>query len=177
MAGGEYPFGIDDAKVTGWTGGAVGTAKVDVLGVTAISVNTESTSVEHRGDNQQLVNRKSGKTTSGSVAQAAHQGAALAVVGDGATSTDGTTPNLVTTYLEPATSTGAPYQIEAQASDGEGAARLTVFKATTSSGPSFDWSIEAFSNPGWDYDATATDVEGTSAFYKLEQYETEEAIG
>lgn len=174
---GEYPFGIDDAKVTGWSGGSVGSTKVDVLGVTAISVNTESTSVEHRGDNQQLVSRKSGKTTSGSVAQAAHQAAALAVVGDGVSSTEGTTPSVVVTYMEPASATGNPYQIEAQASDGEGAARLTVFKATTSSGPSFDWSIEAFSNPGWDYDANATDVSSESVFYKLEQYETEAAIG
>lgn len=176
MASGEYPFGIDDAKVTGWTGGAVGSTKVDVLGITAISVNTESTSVEARGDNEQKVTRKTGKTTSGSVAQAAHQAAALAVVGDGVTSTDGTTPNVVTTYIEPASSDGIPYQIEAQASDGEGAARLTVFKAVTSSGPSFDWSLEAFSTPGWDYDANATDVDNTSVFYKLEQYETEAAI-
>ena len=176
MADGQYPFGIDDAKVTGWTGDAVGTAKVDVLGVTALSVNTESTTVEHRGDNQQLVSRKSGKTVSGSVAQAAHQGETLAVVGDGVTTTTGVTPNLITSYVEPAVAIGVPYQIEGQAADGEGAARITIAKAVTSSGPSFDWAIEAFSNPGWDYDANATDIEGVTGFYKLDQFETEAPI-
>lgn len=172
----EYPFGIDDAKVTGWSGGSVGNTKVDVLGVTAMSINIASTSVEHRGDNQQLVTRKSGKTASGSVAQAAHQAETLAVVGDGVTTTTGTTPSVVTTYVEPAAAIGTPYQIEAQASDGAGAARITVPKAVTSSGPSLEWTLEAFSNPGWDYDAQSTTIAATAAFYKLEQYETEAAI-
>lgn len=174
---GEYPFGIDDGKVTGYTGGAVGTTRTDILGITAISVNVESTSVEHRGDNQQLVSRKSGKTASGSVAQAAHQASALAVVGDGVTESTGVTPNIVVTYVEPATAIGIPYRIEAQASDGEGAARITVPKAVTSSGPSLDWAIEAFSNPGWDYDAQKTDIGGVDGFYQLQQFETEVAIG
>lgn len=176
MASGQYPFGIDDAKVTGWTGGAVGTAKVDVLGVTAMSISVESTSVEHRGDNQQLISRKSGKTGSGSVAQAAHQAEAMAVVGDGVTTSTGSTPAIIVSYVEPATAIGTPYQIEAQASDGEGAARITVPRAVTSSGPSLDWAIEAFSNPGWDYDAQATDIDGVQGFYRLDQYETEVPI-
>lgn len=172
----EYPFGIDDAKVTGWVGNAVGTTKVDVLGVTAISVSVESTSVEHRGDNQQLVSRKSGKTASGSVAQAAHQAAILAAVGDGVTESTGVTPNIVVSYVEPAVATGNPYQIEAQAADGNGAARITVPKAVTSSGPSLDWAIEAFSNPGWDYDAQATMIGTVQGFYQFQQFETEAAI-
>lgn len=170
---GEYPFGIDDAKVTAWNGATLGSTKVDVLGVTALSVNTESTTIEHRGDNQQMISRKSAKTVSGSVAQAAHQNAAIAVYGDGAVVSTGTTPNVVSTYTEPAAMPGKRYQIEAQAAGGNGdAARITVFKGSTSSGPSFDWSIESFSNPGWDYDALATTVSSTSVFYKLEQYET-----
>lgn len=176
MASGQYPFGIDDAKVTGWSGGAVGTTKVDVLGVTAMSVSVDSTTVEHRGDNQQLVSRKSGKTATGSVAQAAHQAEAMAVVGDGVTTTTGSTPDVVVSYVEPAVAIGTPYQIEAQASDGEGAARITVPKAVTSSGPSLDWAIEAFSNPGWDYDAQATDIDSVQGFYRLDQFETEEPI-
>lgn len=177
MASGQYPFGIDDAKVTGWTGNEVGSAKVDVLGVTAMSVSVDSTTVEHRGDNQQLVSRKSGKTATGSMAQAAHQAEAMAVVGDGVTTTSGSTPAVTVSYVEPAVAIGTPYQIEAQASDGEGAARITVPKAVTSSGPSLDWSIEAFSNPGWDYDAQATDIDGVQGFYRLDQFETEEPIG
>lgn len=176
MASGQYPFGIDDAKVTGWSGGTVGTTKVDVLGVTAMSINVESTTVEHRGDNQQLVSRKSGKTASGSVAQAAHQAEAMAVVGDGVTTSTGTTPAVVVSYVEPSVATGTPYQIEAQAADGDGAARITVPKGVTSSGPSLDWSIEAFSNPGWDYDAQATTIGDVTGFYRLDQYETEVAI-
>lgn len=176
MASGQYPFGIDDAKVTGWSGNDVGSAKVDVLGVTAMSVSVDSTTVEHRGDNQQLVSRKSGKTATGSMAQAAHQAEAMAVVGDGVTTTSGTTPSVVVSYVEPAVAIGTPYQIEAQASDGEGAARITVPKAVTSSGPSLDWAIEAFSNPGWDYDAQATDIDGVQGFYRLDQFETEEPI-
>lgn len=176
MASGQYPFGIDDAKVTGWSGGSVGSTKVDVLGVTAMSVSVDSTTVEHRGDNQQLVSRKSGKTATGSMAQAAHQAEAMAVVGDGVTTTSGTTPAVVVSYVEPAVAVGTPYQIEAQASDGEGAARITVPKAVTSSGPSLDWAIEAFSNPGWDYDAQATDIDGVQGFYRLDQFETEEPI-
>ena len=169
----EFPFGIDDAKVTAWTAGVLGATKTDVLGVTAMSVSTESTTVEHRGDNELKVSRKSNKTVAGSVAQAAHQTGTLAVIGDGATVSTGSSPNVITTYTEPAAMPAKNYQIEAQANDGEGgAARITVYKARTSSGPSFDWSIEAFSTPGFDYDAQPTLISSVSVFYALAQYQT-----
>lgn len=169
----EYPFGIDDAKVTAWAAGVLGGTKTDVLGVTALSVSTDSTTVEHRGDNELKVSRKSNKTVSGSVAQAAHQSAALAVIGDGASVSTGSAPNVVVTYTEPAAMPAKNYQIEAQAADADGgAARITVYKARTSSGPGFDWSIEAFSNPGWDYDAQPTLISSLSVFYALAQYQT-----
>lgn len=167
---GEYPFGIDDAKVTGRTAsGALATSKVDVLGVSALSFGVESDSVEHRGDNEAKRIRKSGKKVTGSVEAAATTLAVYAVVSDGAVVSSGISPNIITTYTEPDSSVGLSYQIEGQAADGVSATRVTVLNATTTGGPTWDWTEGEFSNPSWDYEGTGF----SGNLFKLEQFETE----
>lgn len=164
----EYPFGVDDAKLTAFEGDDLGTVKVDVLGVRAISVQLESETVEHRGDQMTVRTRRSGKKVTGSVEMAAHHQATMAVAGDGEVTTTGTTPAIVSVYTEPDVSVGKEYQIEAQASDGLEAARITVMRATTSTGPSLSWTIDQFSSPTFDYEGKGFG----GALYKLEQFET-----
>lgn len=177
---GEYQFGIDDAKVTRReAGGDLAATKVDVLGVSSISFGIESDSVEHRGDNETKRIRKTGKKVTGSVEQAATNLPTYAVVGDGVVTTSGTTPDTVTTYTEPASSAGGTYQIEAQAADIDGSTRFTVFNATTTGGPNFEWSEGEFSNPSWDYEGsgfTPSESGAVSSLFKIDQYETEEPI-
>lgn len=168
----EYQFGIDDAKVTAFAGAVVGTTKVDVLGIDSFSFGIESDSVETRGDNKSLRIRKSGKKVTGSMEQAATNLATYAVISDGETETAGVTPDVITTYTETSTAAGIPYQIEVQAADIDGATRVTILKASTVSGPTFEWAEGAFSNPGWDFEG----VDLGGSLFKIEQYETEEAI-
>lgn len=170
---GEYQFGIDDAKVAARDGAGVIGTRVDVLGVSSFSLNVEADSVEHRGDNEAKRIRKTGKKVSGSVAQAATHLATLAVIGDGEVTTTGTTPAIVTTYTEPPTALGLPYQIEVQAADIDGATRFTVPNAQTTGGPNFDMGEGAFTNPGWDYEGTGYE----DVLFKIEQFETEVPIG
>ncbi len=169
----EYQFGIDDMKVTGRdAAGALSVTKVDVLGVSSFSMGIESDSVEHRGDNQALRIRKTGKKVAGSVEQAATNLPVYAVVSDGATVSSGVAPNIIVTYTEPGTSPGKTYQVEAQAADIDGATRFTVLKATTVGGPNFEWAEGEFSNPSWDYEGTIF----ASDLFTIKQYETEVAI-
>lgn len=170
---GEYQFGIDDGKVTGRDGdGALSATKVDVLGISSISMGIESDSVEHRGDNETKRIRKTGKKVTGSIEQAATNLATYAVISDGVVTTSGTAPDLVTTYTEPSTSPGKTYQIEAQAADIDGATRFTVLNASTSGGPTFEWSEGEFSNPSWDYEGSGFDGD----LFQIDQYVTEEPI-
>lgn len=169
----EYQFGIDDGKVTSrGADGTLSATKVDVLGVSSFSMGIESDSVEHRGDNKALRIRKTGKKVSGSVEQAATNLPTLAVVSDGVVATTGVTPNVITTYTEPSSSAGLTYQIEMQAADVDGATRFVVLNATTTGGPTFEWSEGEFSNPSFDYEGS--DYEGD--LFEIKQYETEVAI-
>lgn len=170
---GEYPFGIDDAKVTARNAaGVLSATKVDVLGVSALSFGIESDSVEHRGDNEAKRIRKSGKKVTGTLEAAATVLAVLAATSDGAVVSSGVSPNVITTYTEPGNSVGLAYQIEAQAADGAGAQRVTILNATTTGGPTFDWAEGEFTNPSIDYEGTPF----SGNLFKIEQYETAAAI-
>lgn len=174
---GGVPFGIDDLRVSSRTSaGALAATKMDIHGATAISISTESDTQEARGDNVAIRKQRSGKTASGSIGFLQHDPAILAVLGDGATTTTGTTPAVVTTYVEPEKPGSKKYQIEAQSYDGTAATRLTVYNATTTGGPNFDWSTDSYSEPGVDYEASGFLDGSILALYKVEVFETATAF-
>lgn len=174
---GGIPFGVDDVRVSTRTAaGALAATKTDVFGATAISLNTDSDTEEARGDNVAARKQRTNKGASGSVGMLQHDPAILAAIGDGATSTSGTTPATIVKYLEPEKPGSKWYQIEAQSWDGASATRMTILSATTVSGPNFDWSTDGFSEPGWDFEAKGFLDSTIMALYKIEVFETGVAL-
>lgn len=174
---GGIPFGVDSVLVSPRTAaGVLAAAKVDMFGATAISAGIDSDVQEARGYNRSLRKSRSGKKVSGSVSLLQHDPAILAAVGDGATSTSGVAPATVTTYVEPEAPGQKYYQIEAQAWDGTSATRLTIFNASTVSGPNFDWSTDGYSEPAFDYEGIGFLSNSVIALYKVEVYQTGVAI-
>lgn len=170
---GGIPFGVDSVLVSPRTSaGVLAAAKVDLFGATEISAGVDSDTQEARGYNRSIRKSRSGKKVSGSVSLLQHDPGILAAVGDGATSTTGVTPASITTYLEPEAPSQKHYQIEAQAWDGVAATRLTIFNASTVSGPNFDWSTDGYSEPAFDYEGTGFLNDTVVALYKVEVYET-----
>jgi len=174
---GGIPFGVDQIVVNArLADGTLATNKIDVFGATSISLSLDSDVQEARGNNVSRRKMRSNKSLSGGVGMLQHDPTILAVVGDGVTSAEGTTPDIITTYVEPEKPVTKRYQIEAQSYDGAGATRLTIFNASTSSGPNFDWSTDSYSEPGWEYEATGFTYEGTLALYMVQVFETGEEI-
>lgn len=173
MANSNYQFGIDDGKVTKEeANGSLASSSVDILAIKTFSITNESETVSQTGDNKTVRTRRTGKNANGSVSQGATDLPVYAVVGDGVVTTTGTTPNVVTTYTEPDKSPGRRYQLQVQAADIDGATRITVPRAVTTAGPSFEWNESAFSDPSWDYEAQTN----ASNLFTIAQYETEVAL-
>lgn len=174
---GGIPFGIDSAMLSARDAdGDLATTKVELFGATSISMETESDEQEARGDNVARRVTRSNKSVTGSLGFLQHDPVILAVLGDGVMETEGTTPAVITSYLEPEKPGSKKYQIEAQAYDGVAATRLTVLNAQTTAGPNFDWSTDSYTEATVDYRGTGF-LEGTDLIlYKVEVFETGVAI-
>ncbi|MGI8547758.1 MAG: hypothetical protein ACR2M1_10540 [Gemmatimonadaceae bacterium] len=175
---GGIPFGVDDLKVSARTaGGALAATKQDIFGATEISAAVDSKVEEARGDNLGVRKSRSGKKVAGTVKMLQHDPAILAIVGEGATSAAGVSPNTITSYLEPEAPGQKTYQIEAQSFDGLSATRLTIFNASTIKGPNFNWKTDGYSEPSFDYEGSGLLNGGIVALYKVEVFATGVVLG
>lgn len=175
--GGTISRGLADLKVyvLGPTG-TPGTA-VDVAGARVFEFNTESDSEEIEGDDQIMAIARNAKRGSGSIEVGRVSLAAYAAMLGGTVDTEGTTPDVIDTYEEPADNTVIYFQVKAQSKgyDKAGSAyRVTVPNALVTSGPSESMGVSAWNTPTIDIQFLPRAADQVMVI--REQYETLEAL-
>jgi hypothetical protein len=169
---GEGVRGIADAKVAVLTGDSPG-ANTDIVGVKSLVAEVTADSDEQRGDDAVLMVVQENKSLEVTLSSAYANLAALGVFTGYAPIASGTTPNVITTWKDPAAPNTSYVQVIGQARGRDAnnsALRLTLLKLQMTGGPNWDMGEGAWLEP----ELTLTGVgRGTPSYlYEVAAYET-----
>lgn len=176
-ADGAIPRGLSDLKV--WTldsSDVPDDPGIDVPGIRALNFNVESDSDELEGDNVVIAVARDAKRVTGSIELGIMNLTALGTMTGGTPTTTGVTPNVVTTLLEAAEAPSQYIAIMGQAPDRRtsgSAYRVTILKALVTSGPDESLTVNEWSTPTLDFEATE---DPSGDLVRRQHYETEIAI-
>lgn len=177
---GAAPRGLDDLRIvaldTSDLPPIVDTDLIDVVGVRALNFNVESDSDELEGDNTVIAVARDAKRVTGSVELGLMNLEALAGFTGGTVVESGVTPDRIH-YLEEEAAAPTQYiQIMGQAPDRRtsgSAYRVTIYKALVTSGPDESMTVNEWSTPTLDFEATENP---SGNLLRRTHFETSEAI-
>ena len=173
---GAIPRGIDDMKVYVLDASDVPGSAIDVPGIRALNFNVESDSDTLEGDNTTIAIARDAKRVTGSVELGKLEFDALGAFTGNSATTSGTSPNQILTLEESAQAPSQYVQIVGQAPDrgfSGGGYRVTIYKALVTSGPDESMTVNEWSTPTLDFEASEN---ASGNLLKRESYETYTAI-
>lgn len=179
-ADGAAPRGLDDLRIVALDSSdlppIIDDDLIDVVGARALNFNVESESDELEGDNTVIAVARDAKRVTGSVELGLMNLEALAGFTGGTWTESGVTPTQIDYVEEDAQSATNYIQIMGQAPDRRtsGAAyRVTIYKALVTSGPDESMTVNEWSTPTLDFEATENP---SGKLLRRTHYETSEAI-
>jgi len=169
---GEGVRGIADCKVALLTGDVPGT-NTDIVGIKSLVAEVTSDSDQQRGDDAVLMVVQENKALEVTLSSAYANLASLGVFTGYSPIASGSTPNVVTTWKDPAAPNTAYVQVVGQAKGRDAnnsALRLTLLKLQLTGGPDWDLSEGAWLEP--ELTLVGVGRGSPSYLYEVAAYET-----